>query len=87
MLSNAAAPGNVPLIEDRGRAMQSNKRIQHSEDERGQGPLWFAIAGLLVIMFSRSMQDEMIGDVVAWVGGAFTLLGLFYWFFRPRHGL
>ncbi len=63
-----------------------NKRFQH-EDEHGQGPLWFAIAGLLVIMLSRVMQDEMIGDVVAWVGAAFTGLGLFYWFFRPRHGL
>ncbi len=65
----------------------SNKRSRHGEEERSQGPLWFAIAGLLVVMFSRSMQDEMIGDVVAWVGAAFTFIGLFYWFVRPRHGL
>lgn len=65
----------------------SNKRVSPGEDERGQGPLWFAVAGLLVVLFSRSMADEMIGDVVAWVGAAFTALGLFYWFFRPRHGL
>jgi hypothetical protein len=39
------------------------------------------------VLFSRSMQDEMIGDVVAWVGGAFTLLGLVYSFFRPSHGM
>jgi hypothetical protein len=64
----------------------SDKRAVRSEDA-GQGPVWFAVAGLLVILFSRSMQDEMIGDVVAWVGGAFTLLGLVYSFFRPRHGL
>jgi hypothetical protein len=64
----------------------SNKRIAGAEGE-GQGPVWFAVAGLLVVLFSRSMQDEMIGDVVAWVGGAFTLLGLVYSFFRPRHGL
>lgn len=65
----------------------SKKRVAGSEDEKGQGAVWFAVFGLLVVMFSRSMQDEMIGDVVAWVGGAFTLLGLFYWWFRPRHGL
>jgi hypothetical protein len=65
----------------------SNKRAPSSEEERGQGPLWFAIAGLLIVIFSRSMADEMIGDVVAWVGAAFTLIGLFYWFVRPKHGL
>jgi hypothetical protein len=64
----------------------SNKRPQASDDNN-QGPLWFSIAGLLVVMFSRVMQDEMIGDVVAWVGAAFTLIGLFYWFARPKHGL
>lgn len=65
----------------------SNKRVLRGEEEGGQGPIWFAVAGLLVIMLSRAMQDEMIGDIVAWVGGAFTLLGLVYSFFRPRHGL
>lgn len=64
----------------------SDKRLAGAESE-GQGPVWFAVAGLLVVLFSRSMQDEMIGDVVAWVGGAFTLLGLVYSFFRPRHGM
>jgi hypothetical protein len=65
----------------------SNKRTIQKAEERGQAPLWFAIAGLLIIMFSRSMQDEMIGDVVAWVGAAFTFMGLLYWFVRPNHGL
>ena len=65
----------------------SNNRAANIGEEGGQGPVWFAVVGLLVVMFSRSMQDEMVGDVVALVGGAFTLLGLFYWFFRPRHGL
>ena len=58
-----------------------------ADEERSQGPLWFAIAGLLVVMASRSLGDEMIGDIVALVGGAFTVLGLLYWFVRPRHGL
>jgi hypothetical protein len=65
----------------------SNKPGGRKLEERSQGPLWFAIAGLLVIMFSRSMQEEMIGDVVAWVGAAFACIGLFYWFVRPRHGM
>jgi hypothetical protein len=67
--------------------MENNRRTPGNMDEGGQGPVWFAVAGLLVVMFSRIMQDEMIGDVVAWVGAFFTLIGLFYWFFRPRHGL
>lgn len=65
----------------------SNRKASKIAEERGQKPLWFAIAGLLVVMFSRSMAEEMIGDVVAIVGGAFTFLGLLYWFVRPRHGL
>lgn len=65
----------------------SKRRAPQKSDERSQGPLWFAIAGLLIVMFSRSMQDEMIGDVVAWVGAAFTFIGLFYWFVRPDHGM
>jgi hypothetical protein len=65
----------------------SNKPGRQKVEERGQGPLWFAIAGLLVIMFSRGMQEEMIGDVVAWLGAAFAFIGLFYWFARPKHGL
>lgn len=65
----------------------TNKRASQKVEERSQGPLWFAIAGLLIVMFSRSMQEEMIGDVVAWVGAAFTFIGLFYWFMRPNHGM
>lgn len=64
----------------------SNKRLPQSE-ERSAAPIWFAVAGLLVVMFSRSMAEEAIGDVVAWVGAAFTFIGLLYWFLRPRHGL
>lgn len=64
----------------------SNKRLADGHDQ-GQGSVWFAVVGLLIVLFSRSMQDEMVGDVVAWVGGACAMLGLFYAFFRPRHGL
>jgi hypothetical protein len=61
--------------------------VPRKSEEPSQGPLWFAIAGLLIVMFSRGMQEEMIGDVVAWVGAAFTLIGLVYWFARPNHGM
>jgi hypothetical protein len=65
----------------------SNKTGRQNLAERSQGPLWFAIAGLLVVMFSRIMQEEMIGDVVAWVGAVFACIGLFYWFVQPKHGM
>jgi hypothetical protein len=65
----------------------SNRAGRPAAEERGQGPLWFAIVGLLVIMFSRSMEEEAIGDIVAWVGAAFAFIGLFYWFVQPKHGL
>lgn len=65
----------------------ANRKASKFGEERSQKPLWFAIAGLLVVIFSRGMAEEMIGDVVAMVGAAFTFLGLLYWFIRPRHGL
>ncbi len=65
----------------------AGKGAPGQSEQRGQGPLWFAIAGLVVVIFSRIMQEEMIGDVVAGVGFAFTLGGLFYWFVRPTHGM
>lgn len=64
----------------------SGKRELHQNGERSQTPLWFAIVGLLIIMASRVMQDEMIGDVVVWVGAVFTVISLIYYFARPRHG-
>ncbi|WP_424360686.1 hypothetical protein [Methylocystis parvus] len=64
----------------------TNRKMPETE-ERSQTPLWFAIAGLLIVMASRSMADEMIGDVVALVGAAFTFMGLLYWLVRPRHGM
>lgn len=64
----------------------SNKR-QPKQPERGNRPLWFAIAGLLISVFSYSMSDMMIGDVVFWFGGVLAFLGVLYWFVQPRHGL
>ena len=57
------------------------------DQERSQKPLWFAIGGLLVSMFSYSMNDLMVGDVVFWVGLCFAGIALIYWFVNPRHGL
>lgn len=63
-----------------------NKRRPKVE-ERGQRPLWIAIGGLLVSVFSFTMKDLMIGDVVFWFGGVVAFLGVMYWFIQPRHGL
>lgn len=64
----------------------SNKRPQ-PQKERSQKPLWFAIGGLLVSVFSFTMQDLMIGDVVFWFGGVFAAIALGYYFLQPTHGL
>ncbi len=63
-----------------------NKRPQPQE-ERGQAPLWFAIAGLLISVASFSMKDLMLGDVVFWAGGVFAVIALVYYFFQPSHGI
>jgi hypothetical protein len=65
----------------------SNKQILHAEQARGQGPIWFAVGGLLVAVFGYSMSEEVIGDMVALHGAVIAVLALLYWFFRPRHGL
>lgn len=57
------------------------------QPERSQTPLWFAIGGLVVSLFSFSMKDLMIADVVLWAGGVFAVIALVYYFFQPSHGL
>ena len=65
----------------------SNKRQPGKSPERSQAPLWFVAAGLAIVLFSRGMKDEMIGDVLAWFGGACSVVALLYWVVRPKHGL
>ena len=57
------------------------------EKSRGQGPLWLVIAGLAVVLFSSGVKDERVGDVVFWLGVAFSIVGVLYWAIRPKHGL
>jgi len=72
--------GVAALPQELGKKVTKDK-------ERSQKPLWFAIGGLLVSMFSYSMNDLMVGDVVFWVGLCFAGIALIYWFVNPRHGL
>jgi hypothetical protein len=80
--------GGVKKNEREG-AMQdiSNKRQPKKSPERSQTPLWFAVAGLAIVLLSRGMKDEMIGDVVAWFGGACSVVAMLYWAVRPKHGM
>lgn len=55
--------------------------------ERGQKPLWFAIGGLLISVFSFGLGDMQIADVVFWAGGVFAAIAMIYWFVQPTHGL
>ncbi len=63
-----------------------NKRPQPPQ-ERSQTPLWFAIAGLAISVFSFAMQNTMLGDVVLWFGGVFAVVAMVYYFIQPTHGL
>ncbi len=55
--------------------------------EPSQTPLWFIIVGLGLALYSRSLHDENIGEVVFWFGVAFSVIAMLYWVFRPKHGL
>jgi hypothetical protein len=67
----------------------SNKPIKTpaSSKERSQRPLWVAVAGLVISLFSYSMNDLMIGDVVFYLGLFVALIGIAYWVLQPKHGL
>jgi|APFre7841882630_1041343.scaffolds.fasta_scaffold118619_1 hypothetical protein len=64
-----------------------NKRRPVKPPERSQTPLWFVAVGLGIVLFSRGMKDEMISDVVFWLGVACAAVAILYWGFRPRHGM
>ena len=64
----------------------SNKPGQQKTPERNQKPLWFVVVGLGIALFSRSMRDEMLGEVVFWLGVAFSVFAMLYWLFQPKHG-
>ncbi len=65
----------------------ANKRRPAKSPEPSQVPLWFVIIGLGVALYSRTMKDENIGDVVFWFGVVFSVCGLLYWVIRPKHGM
>ena len=67
----------------------SNKPIKTpaSSKELSQRPLWVAVAGLVISLFSYSMNDLMIGDVVFYLGLFVALIGIAYWVLQPKHGL
>jgi hypothetical protein len=55
--------------------------------ERSQKPLWFAVVGLAISLFSETIKDQMIGDVVMLFGVCFTVIALAYYVLQPKHGL
>ena len=57
------------------------------KEERSQKSLWVAIAGLVISVFSFSMNDLMIGDVVFYLGLCVAAIGILYWILQPRHGI
>lgn len=67
--------------------MSGQPKKRPAAKERGQRPLWIAIGGLGVSVFSYAMKDMQLGDVVFWFGVILAFLGMLYWFIQPRHGL
>ncbi len=55
--------------------------------ERSQAPLWLSIVGLVISIFSFSMADMMMGDVVFYFGAFMAVMGMLYWILQPKHGL
>lgn len=66
----------------------SNKpdKIPTPSQDRSQRPLWIAVAGLIISLFSYSMNDLMIGDVVFYLGLFVSVIGIAYWILQPKHG-
>jgi hypothetical protein len=56
------------------------------EPERSQAPLWVVIIGLAVALYSRTMQDEGVATVAFCLGVVIAVIGMLYWFLRPKHG-
>lgn len=76
------------VFRERTKAMAQDRDKQSLRNqERSQKPLWLAIGGLVVSVFSYSMNDLMIGDVVFWTGLCFAVITLLYWIVNPRHGM
>jgi uncharacterized protein (DUF983 family) len=56
------------------------------QKERGQGPLYFVIIGLGVVIYSLNMKSEQMQDVVFWGGVVCAVIALLYWLLQPQHG-
>jgi hypothetical protein len=69
--------------------MTERKRslLPKKSQERSQTPLYIAIGGLGVAIYSFTMAAETIRTVVMFGGLVIALVGVAYWFLNPKHGL
>ena len=65
---------------------ENSNKLPTPSKERSQRPLWIAILGLVISLFSYSMNDMMIGDVVFYLGLFVAVIGIAYWVLQPKHG-
>ncbi len=70
------------MIEFPNRRQQSPKAPEPS-----QTPLWVIAVGLGIALFSRALENEMVGNITLLFGIACAVVGVLYWIFRPKHGL
>lgn len=66
---------------------ENSNKLSTPSKERSQRPVWIAILGLIISLFSYSMNDMMIGDVVFYLGLFVAVIGIAYWVLQPKHGL
>ena len=66
---------------------ENSNKLPTPSKERSQRPVWIAILGLIISLFSYSMNDMMIGDVVFYLGLFVAVIGIAYWVLQPKHGL
>ena len=69
--------------------MTERKRslLPKKSQERSQTPLYVAIGGLGVSIYSFTLEAETMRTVVMSGGVVVAIVGIAYWFLNPKHGL
>jgi len=69
--------------------MPERKRslLPKKSPERSQTPLYVAIVGLAISLYSFAMAAETMRTVVMTGGVIIAIVGVAYWFLNPKHGL
>jgi hypothetical protein len=84
-----AAGGKTRRPREKVAPVTENKRkfLPKKSAGRSQTPLYVAIGGLGVAIYSFAIQAETIRAVVMAGGIVLSVIGVGYWLLNPKHGL